>query len=539
MRGWMLIAAMLVALAGCNDGEPPPAGLPHAVTISGLVQFERVPVTATGLDYAAITPQPARRIRLELRKADGSSTGRRTITDESGRYELDVIGDGRDYLLVAVAELRRGSQIEARVVSDLGVVTAAVPLVAQRDDFEFNLVIPAGWDGGSYDGSQRHAGAFAILDTIHQVQDAVLAVESGLYFPELTVLWDQAETGTSYHPTGDLLFISGVEDVDTDEFDQHVVAHEYSHYLHHHFSRDDSLGGSHQIDDLLDETVAFSEGFASALAGIVLEESIYRDTGGAGQGTLLVEFDLEAGNASTLTTVDPLDLNSDSSEISIMGSYNELSVAAIIWDLYDDDGGAEAHDSVAGGLAPIWQAMRQEVAETEAFTTILPFLGAFGASGDSIAAHENVIRASDYEDSALGDIGPRYTPLTVGAGPVSTDASGRAGILTYEIDAFAPSDVGVHLTQKFYDWQYFRATPDGSGFYTIDLDVSSGDAVLSQGSGIYASTDDGGSIVDDSVMIEHADAEGEIIFRVGSNPDPTLPTRTTTFSVEITGAPAG
>ena len=65
---------------------------------------------------------------------------------------------------------------------------------------------------------------------------------------------------------------------DTDEFDQHVIAHEFGHYIENNFSRADNIGGSHGLGDKLDPRVAFGEGFGYAFAAIVLNDPVARDS---------------------------------------------------------------------------------------------------------------------------------------------------------------------------------------------------------------------------------------------------------------------
>ena len=74
----------------------------------------------------------------------------------------------------------------------------------------------------------------------------------------------------------------GDANVDTDEFDHHIVVHEWGHFFSDQMSRDFSVGGQHSLTDLLDPRVAFSEGWANALSGLVLGNDRYIDTYGTG-----------------------------------------------------------------------------------------------------------------------------------------------------------------------------------------------------------------------------------------------------------------
>ena len=45
------------------------------------------------------------------------------------------------------------------------------------------------------------------------------------------------------------IYVLGWQNVDTDEYDAHVIAHEFQHYLEDALSRSDSPGGSHAINE--------------------------------------------------------------------------------------------------------------------------------------------------------------------------------------------------------------------------------------------------------------------------------------------------
>ena len=98
-------------------------------------------------------------------------------------------------------------------------------------------------------------------------------------FPALIIDWG-AQTDGTFFDSGRSQRIALLADLtaDTDEFDQHVVAHEFGHYIEHNFSRADNIGGAHGIGDKLDPRVAFGEGFGYAFAAIVLNDPVARDS---------------------------------------------------------------------------------------------------------------------------------------------------------------------------------------------------------------------------------------------------------------------
>src|SRR5690606_9356664 len=93
-------------------------------------------------------------------------------------------------------------------------------------------------------------------------------------------------------PQPDAIYLLGAEGKDTDEYDRHVIAHEWGHYFEHNFSRSDSIGGPHTRHDQLDMRVAFGEGFGNALSAMITGSSVYRDVVGPNQAHSF-QFDVE------------------------------------------------------------------------------------------------------------------------------------------------------------------------------------------------------------------------------------------------------
>ena len=173
---------------------------------------------------------------------------------------------------------------------------------------------------------------------------------------------------------------------DTDEYDRHIVAHEWTHYFAHHFSVDDSLGGPHVSDDILDETVAWSEGIATALGGILLGgDPLYIDTSGAGQQDADIAFSLEDDNSLDSATVVGAGLGT----VTRDGWYGELAIAEMVWDLYDAANSDET-SPLTLGFAPIHAALTSATyKDTAYFTSVFQFLAALkSANAGSAAAVE-------------------------------------------------------------------------------------------------------------------------------------------------------
>ncbi|WP_020209711.1 hypothetical protein [Gilvimarinus chinensis] len=278
------------------------------VTLSGSLSYDFVPVSTQGLDYSATESRPIRGAVVNLLSASGEVLAS-VESDDAGDYHFEVTAAEQVQLEVEARSRRTGDQRWHLRVEDN---TSGNALYAMRGrllsvgyaDSVRDLHAPSGWTGSSY-GSDRVAAPFAILDTAWGVLQQVLALDPQLALPVSRFRWSihnkpsvgevsNGDIGTSYYD-GEALYILGAADFDTDEYDRHVIAHEWAHFFEDAVGgRLDSIGGPHGQDDKLDLRVAYSEGLANAVAGFTLSDPIYLDSLGAGQRQA-VGFDIARG----------------------------------------------------------------------------------------------------------------------------------------------------------------------------------------------------------------------------------------------------
>ena len=368
---------------------------PTSVTVSGRITFERVPflpLPQAGLDYPGTLEAPAREIEVELLAASSSAVLGTTTTDASGYYSL-VAPINTDARVRAKALSRfagtsaRPATWDLRVLNNtnsnaLFVLDGAVFNTGVAD-LTRNLKATTGWGGdfsGIYSGT-RAAAPFAILDTLFSAVQFVTANgNSAVQLPGLSAFWSpdnrpavpfNPATGsietTRYFPADSLgvlpgIYILGAADNDTDEFDQHVLAHEFQHFLEDAVSRTDSPGDIHSLSERLDMRLAFSEGFSNAFSGMVLTglvdaPQVYRDSLGRAQGSD-GWFDMET------------------QRFGIPGWFSEASVHRIVWDLFDDTNDAADADTVTLGFEPMFDVMRAELRDGSPLTSLFSFVTA-------------------------------------------------------------------------------------------------------------------------------------------------------------------
>jgi len=435
--GRLLLAALLpLALAACGGGGGNKGGNQGGepiLTVSGTVSYEFAQPNANclGLNLTAPVVRPIRGATVQLLDANGAVQGS-TVSGDDGSYSFSNVTTDTMVRVRVRAELKRpgapGWDVEVRDNYD---GSGSPPALASRpvyvldgalfntgsSDVTRSLTARTGWGGGSYTGA-RAAAPFAILDTIYNGIQFVLTADATATFAGLDVFWsvnnspgtrgnvDLGEVGTSYYGIGQQqLFLLGDASIDTEEFDDHVVLHEWGHYFEDVLSRSDSLGGRHSIGESLEASLAFGEAWGYAIAAMALDEPVYCDTGAAG-------------------TTAGFGVNAESDIFGVPGWFNEWSLATFLHDLWDIDN--DGSDTSSIGFGPIYDTLTGPQASTEAFTSVFSFATELRASlnpqgqalVDSQLARVNIVSGADLDiwatnetndANVLQDVFPLYT----------------------------------------------------------------------------------------------------------------------------------
>ena len=375
------------------DGVPAiPAGQPF--TVSGNVTYDFVPATydpstsVGGLDFARSEQRPVREAVVEVRQCE--TVRATTTTDGAGHYSATFTPTATGQ--VAVYVLARVASPPLLVRDNTSNATWAVAQQIASTSATLDLHATHGWTGTHY-GSSRIAAPFAILDSMYTASRRLLDLPRAVPFDSvpLAVNWSPQNTpasiGTSYYdPSLRQIFLLGAEGIDTDEFDREVIVHEWGHYFEDSFSRSDSFGGPHGFGDVLDPRLSFGEGYASAFAAMLLQQTIYADTYWGSFGMDAFGWDVETRPSPT---DDPTP-----------GALSELSVIRAMWDLYDSGTNEPAFDGVALGLGPIYDTLVGPERTTPALTTLASFVAglkaqsgvdpAAAAAVDAVLAHHGI-----------------------------------------------------------------------------------------------------------------------------------------------------
>lgn len=348
MRRLLLLLPLLLLLSGCPGGDdkdgPAPTpplnpvlvigpdggaanadgGAPVALTVSGQVTFDRLPVTAGGLGG---TPSvtPAADVLIEaVRHNNINAVIATTTTDASGNYTLNLNVD-HDFYVRARAQSGTAGNLD-RVFhpqTSPAITHAVVGPILNRSGGSQAANLHAG-----FALPQNRAGAFAALDTVRRLRASVAASFASL--GDLDLFWcTGATTPTGTDEIGPLgrpaiHLLGGTSanpaTTDHDEYDETVIAHEWASFLQLTRSRDNNFGGPHAGEELI-YTASYSEGVVTAIGCALLNQRVYRDTLGYPTGTSSVQFEFDCESGTLPGTG--------------VGYGNEFEVTRAVWDLLD------------------------------------------------------------------------------------------------------------------------------------------------------------------------------------------------------------
>ena len=407
-----------------TPAPPPPPPETAETTLSGTLMFERVPLSAVtnGLDYNNTFQLPIRSAPVDLLDSNGAVIDS-TVSDDAGAYSFTVNTNAivsvrvRAEIVQENVNFRVIDNTSSDAIYTLQGAAASVGAGPQSRD----LIAGSGWTGTAYTQT-RAAAPFALLDTVLSSVEDFMVFDTSTAFPEFDILWSvnnrpesgtvaDGEIGTSSFTTVNgrpQIRILGLANNDTDEYDEHVVTHEFGHYLEDQLSRSDSLGGPHSIFSRLDPRVAFSEGWGNALSAILTGETIYRDSGGNSQANGF-SFDVENNNLGN------------------QGWYSEASVQSILYNLFDSNN--DDVDQISLGLGPIFSTFTDDAyTQSDFFTTIYSFVDVLAAQSSAPDADALTVLLESEQIFGTGPDGANET---------------NAGGLSTNLPVYSRSEVGA------------------------------------------------------------------------------------------------
>lgn len=314
----------------------PPDNLPTE-TMSGQALYQKIPVTDGGLDLTHPVMVPIRNARVEVIDRISQTVVAVSETDLQGRFTVPAPSEAN--LTIRVVSRLRSSGLRVSDNTNGNAIYGISLDIDGRESHSDLLLVDA----------SRGSGAFNILEMVQRGNDAIRLADPKIDPPAVTIFWSTRNTtrigqvrdgliGTTFFSLlTNTAYVLGDRAVDSDEFDDSVIIHEYAHMLATRFSRDDSPGRDHGIGDMLDPRVAWSEGWANFFSGAVRNDAIYRDSMGP-NGVNVLRYDLE-------DNIPPGDKP---------GYWSEGSVHGLLWDLFDEH--VDTGDAVQFQFSLIWSA---------------------------------------------------------------------------------------------------------------------------------------------------------------------------------------
>ena len=442
-------------------------GTTGTITVTGHVTYDFVPETysvggTAVLDFARATQRPVRRGVVQV--IQGTTILSATATGGDGSFSISYTPAGSGQLLLYALSQSVEPSISVKDNTDNNLLWAVGSMISGRNE-TVNLHAAHGWNGTAYDNAARAAAPFAILDSMFTASRAFMAARPSVAFPPLGVNWSphnvpqsgdktQGLIGTSHFaPAENQIYVLGKEGADTDEFDSHVIVHEWGHFFEANLSRSDSPGGRHGPGDILDPRIAFGEAWGNSVAAMVLPETMYIDTNWNGASMSGFGFDAE-------TEPNPSDDPTPS-------GFSESSVLRVLYDVFD--GNNESFDNFGVGLGPITDVLTGPQKSTDAMTTLASFVtalkaqpGVNGSALDTLLAHSQIgpittvfgdgdpgLRGM-YTDAAL----PYSATMALGGGnPANSWEQNQYYVFTgtgqtVTVSATSPEDVAVTAFRK-------------------------------------------------------------------------------------------
>jgi hypothetical protein len=453
LRNHSIALVACIVLSACGGKSSTPSTPPGASrTVTGTATYDFVPASLTlKLDFAHATQKPIRNAVVQVMQGGAALAITPTTTNDLGQFSVTFTdtGSGLPTITVLARTVAPQPPIDVKDNTGAGTPTWAVGADLPAGATTLNLHATHGWGGTSYIAAQRSAAPFAILDSMYTAAKAYQAVRPAAAFPALVVNWSPnnvaqsgsltaGQIGTSHFNPGQgapvgQIFILGKDGADTDEFDNHVIVHEWGHYFEHNLSRSDSIGGQHTFGDILDPRVSFGEGYGDGIAAVLLNDPIYVDTQWSAPATM---------------SAFGWDTENDGGEPN-PGPFSEASVMRFIYDVFDPAN--EAWDTVGYGLGVIYDVLVGPEKTTNALTTIGSFIaglkaqpGVSAAAIDTLALHYNIGPITDEWGTGDPNLSAMYIPITL-------PTTGYPMILT-----------GGYDFNKWYQNQYFVFTGSGA-----------------------------------------------------------------------------
>ncbi len=350
VNGFLILSLLILLVYGCskggsdsstssqntceNAGTSAVLGTGNSITLSGSIRYEDKAYDNNGFTGATIF-KPVRFASVEVVRCSDSQVLSGASTDSAGGYSLVFTNTGTASVYLRVIAETGNAGIKNNT-TDNAIYSVKSGTIDDSKGSAFTTNIDITVSSGA-------GGAFNILD---------IFTDGGLFLqgfgltaiPKLTAFWEKNGCdGTYFQDSDSSIHLLGGCGGDTDEYDDDIILHEFGHYVAANFSRDDSPGGSHTLNDNTEDIrLAWSEGwahfFSSAVRGVPNQTDTILNTASSfeieGPSLFASSFDLDSSGIYTT---------------------NEVAVATVLWDIFDNTN--ETFDALSLGINPIWDVL--------------------------------------------------------------------------------------------------------------------------------------------------------------------------------------
>lgn len=370
---------------------------PAAGVVTGKVQADAPTIAADGsLSYASLRTFDVKGVVVELLdRAANDAVLATSFTNDSGIYSFAGVPAGRNVVVRVKAQVAKtraagvttGPQYNfmmrdntvAGSVKPLYTLDSAATTTADGGTV-VNVKAALGFDATGTANGPRQSAPFSILEVVNAAAINIEKTDANVVMPDLNIYWSTnnvdaegnkeiGQIGTSHYAASGKMpgvYILGKADVDTDEFDQGVIGHEFGHYLQEQLSYSDSQGGSHSNNEFKDASLAYGEGYGTAVGGLLSGSPFYTDSKGAKQG----------GGSAT-------DLRKTTVANEARGFYAEGSVQTVMYRM-----------GVQYGFTPFWKAIVALRGGHES-ATVFSFLSTFVQQNPALEADVRALAATE------------------------------------------------------------------------------------------------------------------------------------------------
>lgn len=343
-------------------------------TVMGSISRMDKPSTPTG--FGPNVTIPLRNAVVEVRESDiffDDSYGE-VVTDASGNFSFPFCDDDGwfdDELEIYVrlwAELRDSGHTAVEVSDIIGIDEVyefnTDWFISSGGTLSFNIAL-------TEDQSEVFNIADAILDAFQLWNDSGGASTGDRIFSEpADARWDPHEDESISHYDSDWGEITIADDPsDPDMWDDSVIIHEWGHMATDEYSCNESPGGPHSANALIEPRLAWAEGYADYYQSAVRAER------GDPFGNLFINLN-GMGTMGFSINIETWDVDRP----AMVSARNEIAVAATLWDFIDlsNDG----QDTISHGHPMIQSVYTSEAFEDNEICTFNTYLKSWVQDGN-------------------------------------------------------------------------------------------------------------------------------------------------------------